>query len=402
MKRTACAAALALGLLAASASAQTTTGYLYYAGGGLAVPGNATAQDGTLTGDNGAFSVLVADVTISPSSVTVGNWRYAAGVTLGNPLPADNPNTTPDVEAYSWMFLENACHVHNGRLYVGPADWNGDGSRNTAPLVAHAPINGDGTLGAWTLSDLFPTPPADQAICATALVDFGSSAYYYVLGGTSSGTNRTLVAPILSGGNLGTWAASTDLPESDWFNRATAVGSTVVHASGNLATAIRQAHYATANSGNGQLSSWTSAGTYGAGAKQWDMAMASVRSAGGNDFAVISGGNAFDGKTFVTQVTGGVPGAWSETNALPTGVRRVAGTGAADVMFVMGGTVGTSAVTAGIDDVQVGRISDSGVITWATSDTDVNLAPMPQARSFGGTAFHVVTAPSSVGEWMQY
>ncbi|MDK2972877.1 MAG: hypothetical protein PWP23_2632 [Candidatus Sumerlaeota bacterium] len=408
MKKHYFAFAAGLGLLAGVAGAQTNNGYLYYVGGGIADSGNATTEDGTLTTDNGVFSVLVADVAIGASNVSVNNWRYAAGVDLGNPLPADNPNTV-DTEAYSWMFLENACHIYDGRIYVGPGDWNVDGSRSTADVVIHADINPDGTLGAWTFSDVFPVPEG-QAICATALVDFGGgNAYYYVLGGTGSGTDRVLVSKIQANGTLGPWSTTTALPEGDWFNRATAVGDTIVHATGNLATSLRATHYATASSADGTLSAWTSSGSYQASptAQQWDMAIASLSSPDDSDFVVIAGGNAADGKVFVSEVTAGVPGTWVEqATTLPTPVRRVAGNGWGDVMFVLGGTAGGSGVTVGIDDVQIGRINDAGVVTWSTSDTTSSIMAMPQARSFGGTAFEFtefVEAPANAeGVWTVY
>ncbi len=74
-------------------------------------------------------------------------------------------------------------------------------------------------------------------------------------------------------------------------------------------------------------------------------------------------------------------------------------------MFVMGGTNGGSGVTLGIDDVQVGRIDDSGVITWLTSDTEAGIDAMPQGRSFGGTAFYFTehaTILNSTDQWETY
>lgn len=392
--------ALLAGGLVAGASAQTS-GYLYFVGGGIDAPANATAEDGTLTSDNGVFSALVADITIDVSSVTITNWRYAAGATMGNPLPEDNPNTGA-TELYSWMFNEDATHVYNGRLYTGPGDWNGDGSRTTANAITHAPINPDGTLGTWTTTPPFPVPPAvaDQAICATALVDFGGGdAHYYVLGGTGSLSNVAIVAPILGSGDLSTWTAVTNLPAGDWFNRATVSGSTIIHGSGN-GVASRNVHYATATAGSGALGAWNSAGTYSAGGSQWDYVMVTAKAPNGTDYVVIAGGSALDGGVYTSPVTAGVPGAFTATNSLPTPVRRVTGVAIDDVVVVLGGTAGGSGVALSQDLVQVGRIDNAGAITWTDSTASATIDAMPQRRSFGGAAF--APGPSNVRAWELY
>jgi hypothetical protein len=55
-----------------SLSGAATNGYLYYVAGALGDTGQAQPADGTLTGDNGVFSVLVADVDIAAGTVSNG------------------------------------------------------------------------------------------------------------------------------------------------------------------------------------------------------------------------------------------------------------------------------------------------------------------------------------------
>ncbi len=390
MKKQVISYLLGVGLCVCTAlSGAATNGYLYYVAGALGDTGQAQPADGTLTGDNGVFSVLVADVDIAAG--TVSNWRYA-----GNALPVAGVNPADD--AYSWMFLENAVHVYNGYLYAGPGDWNNDSSRDTADVVAYAKINSDGSLQPFQLSAVFPDTPADQAISATALVDFGGgNAYYYVIAGTSSGTARVIKAKISAvDGSLGAWSVDRAISVADWFSRATAVGSTIVYAEGNLATE-RRSFYSVASSSDGSLGNWQDAGLYDSTASaRWDYAMTTA-AAGGNQFAVIMGGapNPPTTSVHVSQVAGGVPGAWSTTNAMPVGLRRVTATAADDLIIVCGGTITNSSVANAQDAVHLGRINSSGQITWTTSPT-----AMPQKRAFGGAAFY--RAGSAVNDWAMF
>ncbi len=378
--------ALTMILMFSHVGAQTT-GYLYYAGGGVPDPGDAnTNLDGTLTGDNGVFSVLVANVDITAGTVT--NWRYATGTS--NKLSGHD-----DPSGYSWMFLENTVHAYNGYLYVGPGDWNNDGTRATADVVAWAEINSNGSLGSWSYSNPIVNDTDDQAICAAGIVDFGGgNAYLYELGGTYSGLDRVAYAKINPDGSLGSWSTTTALPSVDWFNRATVVGNTIIHATGHLNTGSdRHIHYATANPSDGTLGSWQDGGTYDSTAEnRWDFGMTNA-TAGGKTFAVIMGGNTLPSYVIVdtvnvAEVSGGVPGAWSTTNAYPGGAQRhMTAVGADDLIVALGGTTGGNHTTA-TDVVYLGRIDSSGTITWSTASESMN-----QPRGMGGAAFYRTEFP---------
>jgi hypothetical protein len=377
--------------LLGSLSAETT-GYLYYAGGGLPDAGDANATyDGTLTGDNAVFSVLVADVYVE--SGIVNNWRYATGTS--NKLSGHD-----DSSGYSWMFNENTTHVYNGFLYVGPADWNGDSARATADVVAWAEINeGNGSLGAWSYSSPIVSDGDDQAICATGIVETGGNVYYYVLGGVWTGLDRVAYAPINPDGSLGSWSTTTALPSGDWFNRATVVDGTIIHATGNLNSGNdRHIHYAAPASG-GSISSWSDGGLYdSASGNMWDYAMTNAE-AGGKKFAVIIAGRDGTGTTGnvdrvnVAEVTGGTPGSWStNTNPYLGGeVRHLTAVGISDLIISLGGTAGGNSSTAD-SEVYLGRINSSGEITWSLSSTS-----MSQPRGMGGVAFHPYAFPPVLG-----
>ena len=384
--------------LIGSLSAETT-GYLYYAAGGLPDAGDAnTTLDGTLTTDLAVFSVLVADVYVE--SGMVNNWRYATGAS--NKLSGhDNPG------GYSWMFNENTTHVYNGFLYVGPADWNGDGARATADVVAWAEINeADGSLGAWAYSSPIVSDLDEQAICAAAIVETGGNAYYYVLGGTGANIDRVAYAPVNTDGSLGSWSTTAVLPSPQWFNRATAVDGTIIHGTGHGNTANdRHIHYA-APASNGSISSWSDGGLYdSASGNMWDYGMTNAE-AGGKKFAIIIAGR--DGisttgnvdRVNVAEVASGVPGTWStNTNPYLGGeVRHLSAVGIGDLIISMGGTTAANSLTAD-NEVYLGRIDASGEISWTLSPTTMN-----QPRGMGGVAFHPYAFPPVLGaqHWHLY
>lgn len=414
MKKRVLTLAAAVSVLAGMAVAQTTTGYLYYAAG---VSGDdRTEADGLGVLDAGGTNpnadamfpnVLVADVTIDASSVTVENWRYAAayGSPLNNPIPLDNPNTTGTTENYSWIYVSHNVHVYDGYLYVGPGDWNGDTNFDTAPIVAYAPINSDGTLGAWDFSDVMPT---ELAINASALVDVdgegGELPYLYVMG--SIGSANVHYAQIQAGGGLGAWQTGQALPDgADWFHGGVGIGDKAVYLSGNLIGTPPKSYYSTIGSG-GSMGSWTSIGDFSNGDEsgtRWAYAVGALETPAGTPYLAVTCGNgvADDDGVYTSVLTGGVPQAWTTQAAVvPNPVRNVSGVGVGDVFFVVGGATANTA-GASVDTVRVGRIDNSGVITWTDSDTEATIDALPMTRSYGGVAFQD-NSEASVDTWSIY
>ncbi len=363
-----------LGLVAfVGTSYGATTHYLFYAGGAIAETGDAIIEDGTLSADNAVLSVLVADVELSGGSVTISNWRGAGQ------LPSTHPTSSNPL---SWMYMGTAVSFYNGYLYVGPGDWNGDTSRDTADFVAYAPVDWDGSLGTFQLSAEFPTTPADQAICASVIVDFGGgNAYLYVMGGTGGQTTRVIKSKIQPDGSLGSWSTDTDLLTGMWFNRAVVSGTTIIHGYGHPSTLDRRIITAAPSSSDGSISAWTDRGLYDStSGGRWDYAMTTVES-GGNSFVVIAGANTGGGvidDVRIAPVTGGVPGTWSSGGTIATAARALTGTSAGNFVIVPGGS--TSGGFAGtFDSINIGDVDSAGNITWSTSSTT-----MLREQGFGG------------------
>ncbi len=400
--------AIGLGLLAATASAQTD-GFLFYAGGVTADARTTATGLGVLDGagtnpntDAMVPTVYVADVSIGAGTVTVDNWRSAADYDLGNPIPLDNPATGGTTENYSWIYLSHNVHQYNGHLYVGPGDWNSDNNFDTADIVVHAPINTTtGALGSWTFGPQIPTA---LAINASAIVEVGGTGYLYVFGSVSEAT--CYYSEIQPDGTLGAWQTGNALPSgADWFHGGTSVGDKLIYASGNLVGTPPQSHYSTISAGGG-MGAWTSIGDFTVGdeaAARWAYAMGTVTAPGGNPRLIATAGNgvATDDGVYTSEVVAGVPGAWvKQAAAVPVPVRNVTGIGVEDVFFVVGGATSNTA-GASVNNVRVGRMDAGGVVTWV-DDTDPSVFALPETRSYGGLAFVESVPPSSAAGWEMY
>ena len=112
--------------------------------------------------------------------------------------------------------------VYNGYVYeIG-------GCNNCAPLstVDYAPILSGGTIGSWTATTSLP-----QAIRDTTSVVY--NGYVYEIGGYTTVAVATIdYAPILSSGILGSWTATTSLPVGIWGAASVVYGGFVYEIGG--------------------------------------------------------------------------------------------------------------------------------------------------------------------------
>jgi N-acetylneuraminic acid mutarotase len=95
--------------------------------------------------------------------------------------------------------------VYNGYLYVIGGNF---GVGVPVDTVYYALINADGTIGAWNTTTVIPAVRGDH----TSVVYNG---YLYVIGGSSAAATVDTVyyAPINANGTIGTWNTTTVLPE---------------------------------------------------------------------------------------------------------------------------------------------------------------------------------------------
>jgi hypothetical protein len=141
----------------------------------------------------------------------------------------------------------NLCHsqaiVTKSRVYLLGGN---DGNNNTS-VVYTAQINSDGTLGTWTTGTSLPSAFAwSQAIVTKSRV--------YLLGG--DGTATVYTAPINSDGTLGSWSTGTSLPGTLARSQAIVTKSRVYLLGGYNGGDVSTVYTAPINS-DGTLGSWS-------------------------------------------------------------------------------------------------------------------------------------------------
>jgi len=176
--------------------------------------------------NNGAYSSKVYTAPINANG-TLGTWV--------------NSTPLPGAVAYSQAI------VTNNRIYLLGGYVNGVASS----IVYTAPINPDGTLGAWVTGAPLPvTIYAAQIIVTNNRV--------YLLGGINNGaySSKVYTAPINANGTLGAWVNSTPLPVTVGYSQAIVTNSRVYLLGGYNGNIALNTVYSTPFSGG--LNNYTS------------------------------------------------------------------------------------------------------------------------------------------------
>ena len=244
-------------------------GCLYVSGGGIA--GNsvtATVEyacvnaDGTLA----AWNYGTQPTTVQRDYASGAVYRdvmYLIGGEAGGPAFSDvfyapiNNGGSGDVRAYSSTTsfttarVDNAAVVYNGYLYIL------GGSNNSTTYyndVQYAPINADGTLGAWQTTTSFSTARAKH----TTVV---SNGYMYIMGGctgTATAIASSQYAPINANGTLGSWTNTQALPQASCEQAAATYNGYVYSMGGtDFSTTTAAAYRSAINSSTGALGAWS-------------------------------------------------------------------------------------------------------------------------------------------------
>jgi hypothetical protein len=356
---------------------------------------DATLDVGTVVDTGGSAgsvmvgSVLVADVDVTAKTVT--NWRRAG--------------VLPGAATNGWTYTEGATATHNNFLYVGGASFFSPLTASTY-TVAYAPINTDGSLG--TFAESAPIVGTGfRRLLNIAIATVSGNTFIYALGGTyndgvttTNATTRIEYAPINLDGTIGAWSvASTVLPQTTWFHRNAVKGGVIYSSSGNSSGGLQAVNALTPSiTGDITLAAFTSNYPDPAAAERWDHGQV-IATAGGVDYIYLIAGVGTSTATLdlvnVTPLPLTVSTTWTTTNPLPAARRRMSAAAVDDMIIVPGGATAT-AMTTGTNTVYIGTVAPGGTVTWTTSPI-----PMLQARSYGGAAIAPVP-PSSVENWNMY
>jgi hypothetical protein len=251
-----------------------------------------------------------------------------------------------------------AAAVWNGRLYVV------GGYDNVGPIgpVEFAALGGDGSLGAFATSTPLALPRG--AVGAAAV-----NGRLYVAGGNTGALD---MAPINSDGTLGAWTSDANALSRMPYGQG-------LVASGNTLFAVGGAHV-TGSAPNfdttwftdvsiGQVNSSSGAVTWAAG-PPFTTARTHHGVAVGNGYLYILGGEGAGPAQLsdvqFAPINGGALSAWSSTTQLPTARTSVAAFVSGGFLFAVGGRSGLNQ----LGDVLQARILSNGALgAWIRSKT---------------------------------
>ena len=173
-------------------------------------------------GYNGSAVVSAVDYTLINTNGTLGTWKTTTS------LPTAIYTAT--------------SVVYNGYVY----EIGGSNGGTSTATVNYAPINSNGTLGAWTATTSLP-------IATSSSASIVYNGYVYEIGGN---TTTVDYAPINSNGTLGSWTATTSLTSSLALATAVIYKGYIYEIGGYNGSYITTIDYAPINS-NGTLGTWT-------------------------------------------------------------------------------------------------------------------------------------------------
>ncbi len=294
----------------------------------------------------------------------------------------------------------------------------GDNIAYNTDQVARGEVTGGGISGGWSNT-------ASGSISAT--LGSGTTAYnsyLYKVGGTdaTAPTNDVYYAPINSNGTIGAWSSTTSLPTNRTYP-ATHAYNGILYTYGGYTSgtsALNTVIYAKINS-NGTLGSWNSASnSMGTAVCRFGSSIAGgyLYAAGGATGTVSTDcGNSSSTMTNTLQyapiLADGDVGAWTTSPNTFTNARKDVGLAISNgFIYLSSGT--TDGITT-YQDTQIAKISSDGSIgAWRTSDKQI---PTNGKYRFGykayngylylsggtnnltGTLYAPIYSSGDIGEW---
>lgn len=246
-----------------------------------------------------------------------------------------NGNWTMSGSTFTTGRYNHGSVVYDGYLYIlGGLDSGG----NRLNDVQYAPLGAGGTVGSWSSTTSFPTGRNSMAVAA-----YGG--YMYVCGGKATPTNFTNTcysAPINSNGTLGSWTATTSLPDY-YGSMATVLHDGRLYLLGGVkASANTTVRYAQL-SDDGTIGAWTTTTSF-TGARS------SAGAVVNGDYMYILGGT--DLTNYLRDVqyapinSDGTLGSWNRTTDLPSARGYPTPTVLNGYLYLYGGFDGTTVYNA--------------------------------------------------------
>ena len=341
-------------------------------GGGLNVLGQSNFGSAiNLTNPNNTLISASSPLDIQSSgfSLNLGKNNYISQSTSSPSIPSWPTNTSlPEVTT------QGTSVEYNGYVY----EIGGYNFSSYLSEVYYAPINSNGSLGVWNTTTSLPETTDD----ATSVEYNG---YVYEIGGYTGSTTVSTVyyAPINSNGTLGAWNTTTSLPETTENATSVKYNGYVYEIGGyNGSTEVSNVYYAPINS-NGTLGTWSATtslpeGTYNATSVKY------------NGYVYEIGG--YNGSTYFSTVyyalinSNGTVGTWNTTTSLPEITSEATSVEYNGYVYEMGGIGNDNAVSI----VYYAPINSNGTLgTWSTTTSLPNTTYYATSVEYNGYVYEI-------------
>ena len=269
----------------------------------------------------------------------------------------------------------------NARMWLGGAIYNGymyiAGGHGAAQYndVQYAPINANGTLGAWhythNSTDDSTTFVAGFTNIRESMSIVASGGYIYVLGGWQNtggaGTyyNDVQYAALNANGTVGSWGTTTSFTTAREDHSAEVINGYIYIADGQGSSGwLSDVQYAPINA-NGPLGTWSTTASFSTARSDFGMVYH-------RGYIYITGGQDSSSGTLnsiqyaqVNNGGAGTVGSWTSTSSLTTGRTHQTTVAYNGYLYVAGGT--DAGLGAWLNDIEYAPLNSNGTVgTWTT------------------------------------
>ena len=316
--------------------------------------------------------VALNDVIYAPLNAngTVGTWNQTTNFTT--------IRQSPVATAYNgYAYIMGGANMAETTIYND---------------VQYAPINADGTFGAWKTT-------ASMNVHREIFGGMAYNGYLYALGGYNGSLvdNTTEYAPINADGTAGTWTTSTSFNNARSDFRALASNGYMYVMGGYSSGALSDVQYAPINA-NGSLGTWRTTSA------PLSPALYSYGSAAYNGYLYLAGGNdSSDSDQNTTKYikidSAGQLNAWGSADAHSTTARgNICGASNNQYLYAIGGSTSDDS-NNNITNVSYVPVSNTGTTGSTWTELTSGAGSLPTARGSAGCAISSNNILYIVGGW---